>query len=46
VILTEVVPFHSNDGLADFAARLHATEHRLIVAATTKALEQGQGLNN
>jgi phosphoribosylglycinamide formyltransferase-1 len=46
VILTEVVPFHSNDGLADFAARLHATEHRLIVAATTKALEQGQELNN
>jgi phosphoribosylglycinamide formyltransferase-1 len=45
VILTEVVPFLSNDGLADFAERVHATEHRLIVAATTKALEQEQGAN-
>jgi phosphoribosylglycinamide formyltransferase-1 len=41
VILTEVVPFHVNDGLADFAARLHVTEHRLLVAATTKALTHG-----
>lgn len=41
VILTETVPFDVNDGLADFAERLHAVEHRLLVDGTAKALTQG-----
>ncbi|MCB8982544.1 MAG: phosphoribosylglycinamide formyltransferase [Ardenticatenaceae bacterium] len=40
VIDTAVVPFHPGDTLDDFAARMHAAEHRLIVAATRQALAQ------
>ena len=38
VIVTESVPLFPNDTLADFEARVHETEHRLIVAGTAKAL--------
>jgi len=38
VILTETVPFVVGDSLDDFASRLHATEHRLIVAGAAIAL--------
>ena len=38
VLATAVVPIHPSDTLDDFAARMHAAEHRLIVAATRKAL--------
>ena len=41
VILTEAVPFEAGDTLDDFATRMHATEHRLIVAATSRALVDG-----
>lgn len=37
-ILTADVPIHSNDTLADLEARMHETEHRLIVAAIAKVL--------
>lgn len=38
VLATAVVPIHPSDSLDDFAARMHAAEHRLIVAATRKAV--------
>jgi formyltetrahydrofolate-dependent phosphoribosylglycinamide formyltransferase len=38
VLATAVVPIHPSDSLDDFAARLHAAEHELIVSATRKAL--------
>ena len=38
VIAQEIVPIRPDDSLADFEARLHATEHRLIVEATRRAL--------
>ena len=38
VIDTAVVPILPTDTLNDFAARMHAAEHRLIVAATRQAL--------
>lgn len=38
VILTESVGFIPDDTLHDFEARMHAVEHRLIVAAATEAL--------
>lgn len=38
VLATAVVPIHPSDSLDDFAARMHAAEHKLIVAATRKAL--------
>lgn len=38
VLATAVVPIHPSDTLDDFAARMHAAEHKLIVAATRKAL--------
>lgn len=38
VVLSESVPFHQGDSLEDFGARMHLTEHRLIVAATAQAL--------
>jgi len=40
VIDTAVVPLYPADTLDDFAARMHAAEHRLIVAATRQALAQ------
>ena len=40
VIVTESVPLTAGDSLGDFSTRLHATEHRLIVAATAMALAQ------
>jgi len=40
MVATEVVPFASGDSLGDFAARMRAAEHRLIVAATARALSQ------
>jgi formyltetrahydrofolate-dependent phosphoribosylglycinamide formyltransferase len=39
VVETAVVPIHPSDTLDDFAARMHAAEHKLIVAATRKALD-------
>ncbi len=38
VLATAVVPIHPSDTLEDFATRMHAAEHKLIVAATRKAL--------
>lgn len=38
VILTEQVAFVDGDSLDEFAARMHAAEHRVIVAATAHAL--------
>ena len=40
VIISEAVPFESGDDLATFAARLHAVEHRLIVAGAASALAE------
>lgn len=40
VIATEAVPFEAGDTVEMFGARLHAVEHRLIVAATAQALQQ------
>jgi len=37
VILQETVPIQENDTLDDFEARLHTTEHRIIVEAIRKA---------
>lgn len=39
-ILVAAVPFERNDELDTFAARLHAIEHHLIVAATALALTE------
>jgi len=39
VVRSEVVAFEPGDSLDDFEARLHLTEHRLIVDATAEALE-------
>jgi formyltetrahydrofolate-dependent phosphoribosylglycinamide formyltransferase len=33
VVAHEVVPIHAGEGLADLEARIHAVEHRLLVAA-------------
>lgn len=38
VLAQEVVPILPDDSLADFAARMHAAEHRVIVAAIGRAL--------
>ena len=38
VILAETVSFEPGDDLEDFEARMHAMEHRIIVAATAKVL--------
>lgn len=43
VIETAVVPIYPTDNLEAFAARMHAAEHRLIVAATRRALATGSG---
>ncbi|MAS34043.1 MAG: phosphoribosylglycinamide formyltransferase [Anaerolineaceae bacterium] len=39
VIVAERVPIYPQDTLADFEARLHAVEHRLIVDAINKRLQ-------
>ena len=39
VILAELVPIEGGDTFATFAARLHATEHRLIVAGLGQLLD-------
>ena len=39
-IIVEAVPFEAGDDLTTFAARLHATEHRVLVAATALALAE------
>ena len=38
VLATAVIPIHPSDSLDDFAARMHAAEHKLIVAAVGKAV--------
>jgi formyltetrahydrofolate-dependent phosphoribosylglycinamide formyltransferase len=38
VVVQAVVPILPDDSLADFEARMHAAEHRLIVAAVQKML--------
>lgn len=43
VILTESVSFEPDDTLDSFAGRVHAAEHRLIVAATAAALRSIHG---
>ena len=40
VIDTAVVPIYPTDTLSAFEARMHETEHQLIVAATAKALQK------
>lgn len=40
VVAQEIVPIKPSDSLADFEARMHATEHRLIVRAIGLALMQ------
>lgn len=42
VIAQEVVVIRPNDTLDTFAARIHAAEHRIIVAATQKVLTENQ----
>jgi formyltetrahydrofolate-dependent phosphoribosylglycinamide formyltransferase len=44
VIMQQAVPFEPGDTPEQFAARMHAAEHRLIVAATCAALEQLSGV--
>jgi len=39
VIAVRVVPFAESDSLADFEARMHATEHQILVQACALALE-------
>jgi len=43
VILTEPVPFEAGDTIESFASRMHAVEHRLIVAASARALRTVAG---
>ena len=38
VIVQEIVPINPQDTLADFEARLHAAEHRLIVEAVRRCI--------
>lgn len=38
VLVQAPVPLYDDDSLDDFAQRMHATEHRIIVEATSKAL--------
>lgn len=38
VIVQRIVPISVNDSLEDFALRMHATEHAIIVQATREAL--------
>jgi formyltetrahydrofolate-dependent phosphoribosylglycinamide formyltransferase len=40
VIVTEAVPFVDGDTLEEFADRMHAVEHRLIVAAVAQVLDR------
>lgn len=42
VLATAEVPLYPSDTLEDFAARMHAAEHQLIVTATAKALHNEQ----
>ena len=46
VLVQAEVPILPDDALADFEARMHATEHRVIVAATSLALAQIRGLSD
>jgi len=39
VVASETVPIHERDSLEDLEARIHATEHRLIVRAIEMVLE-------
>lgn len=41
VVDSVIVPFFPDDTLDDFEARVHAHEHKLIVCAVKKVLEQG-----
>ena len=41
VIVQEVVPIHHGDTLEDFAERLHAAEHHIIVEAVWRCLSIG-----
>ncbi len=43
VILAEPVPIYPGDSLAAFEARVHATEHRLIVEAIRRVLGRDAG---
>jgi phosphoribosylglycinamide formyltransferase-1 len=43
VLAQAVVPILPEDSLADFAARMHAAEHRIMVAAIGRALEGLRG---
>ena len=40
VIVTEAVPFVDGDTLEEFTDRMHAVEHRLIVAAVAQVLDR------
>lgn len=44
VIATQPVPIYPTDKLDDFTARMHETEHELIVTATDRALLQQTGI--
>lgn len=44
VITAVPVPIQENDALDDFAARMHAAEHELIIVATDRALMRRWGI--